>query len=512
MEALHQTRRAGRREWIGLAVLALPSLIITMDLTVLYLAVPELSADLKPSSSQLLWITDIYGFLIAGSLITMGTLGDRIGRRRLLLIGAAAFGATSILAAFSTSAEMLIAARALLGIAGATLMPSTLSLIRSMFHDPGQRTAAIGVWATSLSVGAALGPMFGGAILELFWWGAVFLVSVPVAVLLLAVGPKLLPEFRDPSAGRLDLISAALSLVAVLAVIYGVKGFAQDGLGSTHALFVAAGLALGIVFMRRQRTLADPLIDARLFRAPAFSASLAANVLGILVILGIDFFIAQYLQLVLGMGPLEAGLWLLPSAGGFILGSTLMAPLARRVRPAFVVSGGLALAAVGSAVLAGVEGTSGLPLLVIGSVLMAIGIAQALTLSTDLIVSAAPPERAGAASALSETGTELGGALGIAILGSIGTAVYRSDVAGAVPDGVAPEAEHAARDTLGGAVGVSDQLPASLIEAANHAFAHGFQVAALTSAVLMVGMAVAAALLLPDRSAEPEPEPALAPA
>jgi DHA2 family multidrug resistance protein-like MFS transporter len=354
--------------------------------------------------------------------------------------------------------------------------------------------------------------MFGGAILELFWWGAVFLVSVPVAVLLLAVGPKLLPEFRDPSAGRLDLISAALSLVAVLAVIYGVKGFAQDGLGSTHALFVAAGLALGIVFMRRQRTLADPLIDARLFRAPAFSASLAANVLGILVILGIDFFIAQYLQLVLGMGPLEAGLWLLPSAGGFILGSTLMAPLARRVRPAFVVSGGLALAAVGSAVLAGVEGTSGLPLLVIGSVLMAIGIAQALTLSTDLIVSAAPPERAGAASALSETGTELGGALGIAILGSIGTAVYRSDVAGAVPDGVAPEAEHAARDTLGGAVGVSDQLPASLIEAANHAFAHGFQVAALTSAVLMVGMAVAAALLLPDRSAEPEPEPALAPA
>jgi DHA2 family multidrug resistance protein-like MFS transporter len=239
------TRRAGRREWIGLAVIALPCLLATMDLEVLNLAIPALTADLQPSSAQLLWIIDIYGFMVAGSLITMGTLGDRIGRRRLLLIGAAAFGATSVLAAFSTSTEMLIVTRALLGVAGATLAPSTLSLIRNMFADPGQRTVAIAVWATSFSVGAAIGPLLGGLLLEWFWWGSVFLLAVPVMVVLLLVGPVLLPEYRDPDAGRLDLGSAAMSLVAVLAVIYGLKQLAQDGLGWEPTLTVLAGLAVG---------------------------------------------------------------------------------------------------------------------------------------------------------------------------------------------------------------------------------------------------------------------------
>jgi DHA2 family multidrug resistance protein-like MFS transporter len=279
--------RAGRREWIGLAVIALPCLLYSMDLTVLNLAVPHISADLKPSSSQLLWIVDIYGFLIAGSLITMGTLGDRIGRRRLLLIGAAAFGAASVLAAFSTSAGMLIATRALLGIAGATLAPSTLSLIRNMFLDPGQRTFAIGVWATSYSVGAAIGPLLGGILLEYFWWGSVFLLAVPIMVLLLVVGPVLLPEFRDPQAGRLDLLSAAQSLAAVLLVTYGLKKLAQDGPGWPPAISILAGLGIGVLFVHRQRRLADPLIDLRLFRVPAFSASLAAYTLGTLVAFGI---------------------------------------------------------------------------------------------------------------------------------------------------------------------------------------------------------------------------------
>src|ERR687891_1608279 len=246
-------KQAGRREWIGLAVIALPSLLYSMDLTVLYLALPSLTRDLQPSASQLLWITDIYGFLIAGLLVTMGTLGDRIGRRRVLLIGAAAFGAASVVAAFSTSAEMLIAARAVLGVAGATLAPSTLSLIRNMFLDPRQRTLAIGVWAASFSAGAGIGPLLGGVLLEYFWWGSVFLLAVPVMVLLLVLGPVLLPEFRDPDAGRLDLLSAALSLVAVLAVVYGLKQIAQDGLGWLPAVSIVAGLAVGVAFVRRQK-------------------------------------------------------------------------------------------------------------------------------------------------------------------------------------------------------------------------------------------------------------------
>src|SRR5687768_13525191 len=221
--------RAGKREWIGLAAIALPCLLYAMDLTVLNLAVPKLSADLKPSSTQLLWIIDIYGFLVAGSLITMGTLGDRIGRRRLLMIGAVAFGVASVLAAFSRSAEMLIATRAVLGLAGATLAPSTLSLIRNMFLDADQRRVAIGVWITSYSVGAAIGPLVGGVLLEHFRWGSVFLIGVPVMVLLLVIGPSLLPEYRDPNAGRLDLLSAAMSLAAVLLVIYGLKKTAEDG-------------------------------------------------------------------------------------------------------------------------------------------------------------------------------------------------------------------------------------------------------------------------------------------
>jgi DHA2 family multidrug resistance protein-like MFS transporter len=223
--------RAGRREWIGLAVIAVPCLLYSMDLTVLHLAVPQLSADLKPSSAQLLWIIDIYGFLVAGSLITMGTLGDRIGRRRLLLIGAAAFAVASVLAAFSTSASMLIATRALLGLAGATVAPSTLSLIRNMFLDPHERTVAISVWVTSYSVGGAIGPLIGGVLLEYFWWGSVFLIAVPVMALLLVLGPRLLPEYRDPNAGRPDVVSAGLSLAAVLSIIYGLKKIAQDGPG-----------------------------------------------------------------------------------------------------------------------------------------------------------------------------------------------------------------------------------------------------------------------------------------
>jgi len=510
--------RATRREWIGLAVIALPCLLYSMDLTVLFLAVPQLSADLRPSSAQLLWVTDIYGFLLAGSLITMGTLGDRIGRRRLLLLGAAAFGLVSVLAAYSTSAGMLIATRALLGVAGATLAPSTLSLVRNMFLDPSQRTLAIGVWISSFSAGAAIGPVAGGVLLEAFWWGSVFLLAVPVMALLLVLGPLLLPEFRDPDAGRLDLASAVLSLIAVLAVIYGLKQLAQDGLGWPPMLSILAGLAVGVGFVRRQRTLADPLLDLQLFRIPAFSAALAANTLDFFVSFAALLFIAQYLQLVLGLSPLQAGLWMLPSAMGFIVGSLLTPLLVRRARPAFVMAGGMALAAVGFGLLTQVDPTSGLAAVVAGTVVFSLGSAPMTTLATDLLVGSAPPERAGAASGISETSSEFGGALGIAVLGVIGTAVYRGQVADAVPASVPDEAAAAARDTLGGALAAAGQLPdqpgAALLDAAREAFTQGLHLSFAVSAAVAIGIAILVAVLLrhvgagvqPQRQPDPSPD------
>jgi DHA2 family multidrug resistance protein-like MFS transporter len=514
--------RAGRQEWIGLAVISLACALYVMDLTILHLAVPELSRDLTPSSAQLLWIIDIYGFVVAGSLITMGTLGDRIGRRRLLMIGAATFGVASVLAAFSTSAEMLIATRALLGVAGATLAPSTLSLIRNMFLDPDQRRTAIAVWITSFSVGAAIGPLLGGLVLEFFWWGAAFLVAVPVMAVLLVLGPRLLPEFRDPDAGRPDLPSAALSLAAVLAAIFGLKQIAQDGWGLLPALSIMAGIALGAVFVRRQRRLADPFIDMELFRMPSFSASLLVYGVGILLVFGGFLFLPQYLQLVLGLSPLEAGLWTLPWALAFVVGSMLTPRIVRRVHPASMMAVGLVLAAIGFGIFTQVDAASGFAAIVTGSAIFSLGTAPLFTLTNDLIIGSAPPERAGAAAGISETAAEFGGALGIAFFGSIGTAIYRGAMAGGIPDGVPQAAAETARDTLGGAVEVAARLPdplgATLLDAARGAFIQGLNLTAAISGVGTIAMAVFILVVLrrmrlgpgPEGDADLEQEPAIA--
>ena len=506
-----EVQGAGRREWIGLAVLALACLLYVMDLTVLHLAVPAISADLQPSSAQLLWIIDIYGFMVAGSLITMGTLGDRIGRRKLLMIGAGAFGLVSLLAAFSTSAEMLIVSRALLGIAGATLAPSTLSLIFHMFQDPKQRSVAIGVWIGSFSAGSAIGPVLGGLMLEFFWWGSVFLLALPVMAALLILGPRVLPEYKDPDAGRLDVISAAMSVAAVLAVIYGLKQIAQDGFGLPPAAIILAGLAVGVLWVRRQLKLADPMIDVALFRIPAFNAALAVNFLAIFVAVGYFLFVAQYLQLVVGLSPLEAGLWSLPSAVAFIVGSQLAPRIVQRVRPAYLIGGGLAVAAVGLALLTQVGPSGGLVTLVTGSVVISLGLAPVFGVTTELIVGSAPPERAGAASGISETGAELGGALGIAILGSIGVTIYRGEIATRLPAGVPADAEAVARDTLGSAVAVAGQLPdqvgAALLDTARAAFVHGMQLTSAIAAVVAVGLAILAVFMLRSQDVPPaEPE------
>ncbi|NGN70151.1 MFS transporter, partial [Streptomyces sp. A7024] len=441
---------AGPREWAGLAVLALPTLLLALDVSVLHLAVPHLTAELQPGGTQLLWIVDIYGFMIAGFLVTMGTLGDRIGRRRLLLTGATAFGAASVAAAYAPSAELLIAARLLLGIAGATLMPSTLSLISNMFRDARQRGFAIAVWAAMFSVGVAVGPIVGGVLLERFWWGSVFLLGVPVMALLLVAGPLLLPESRDPRPGRIDLPSVVLSLLAMLPVTYAIKELAH-GVDTGALLALAAGVAAGIWFVRRQRQLADPLIDVRLFADRTFTSALVILLVGTLTVGGVYLFVAQYLQLVAGKSALESGLWLLPSAVALIASSMASPLLARRFRPGRLIGSSLLVSALGYLLLTQVGADSGVGMLVAASVLLEVGFGPVIALGTDLVVGSAPAEKSGSASAISETGTELGVALGVAVLGSVGAVVYRGQVGDALP------AE--AGETLAGATAYAQELP-----------------------------------------------------
>jgi MFS transporter, DHA2 family, multidrug resistance protein len=496
---------AGRREWVGLGVLALPTLLVTADLSVLFLAVPKLTRDLHPSSSELLWITDVYGLTIAASLITMGTVGDRVGRRRLLLIGGGAFAFASLLAAFSTSPGMLIAARALLGVAGATLAPSSLALIRNMFEEERERQRAIAIWISCFAAGAAIGPLLGGALLQRFWWGSVFLVNVPVMALLLVAGPWLLPESRDPNPGEIDLPSVAISLAALLAIVYGVTRMAEHGIGSVAIALVVVGVLIGAAFLRRQQRLAYPLVDVRLFGLASFSSAFAALLMSVFIIAGTDLFIAQYIQLVHGVSPFITGLWMLPGIVGLIVGSMLAPAVAGTVRPGVVIAAGLVLAAVGGIVLAELSDTSSLAVLAAGTTLLGLGCGPIGALGTDILVAAAPAERAGAASAVSETATELGGALGIALLGSLGTAVYRSTLTGKLPDMISPPAAAAAKSTLGGAVDASmhlhPQLADGLLHAAKLAFTHGFAVAAAAAAAITAATATIAAITL--RHAQP---------
>lgn len=476
--------RAGRREWLGLVVLAVPCLLTVMDLAVLVLAVPELSADLDPSATELLWITDIYGFLIAGTLITMGTLGDRIGRRRLLLIGSAAFALTSLLAAYSSSPEMLIAARALQGVAGATLVPCAMALLFTMFTDERQQGTALGVIMGCFAVGAALGPVLGGVLLESFWWGSVFLINVPVMAVVLVAAPRLLPEYRAPDAGRLDLASVALSLVGMLGVIYAIKRGAQDGVDAAVLVTGALGLVAGVAFVRRQGRLDDPLVDLGLFRSPRFSAALGITVVGAFVMYGAYLLSTGFMQLVEGLSPLEAGLWLVPSAVAVATGANLAPVLARRIAPGLVIAGGLALMVAGFMTLAQLDTGSSLAQLIVASVVIHLGIGPAATLLTGIVIGSAPPERTGMASAINHTGNELGGALGLGLLGSLATAVYRHDT---------------------GSDSAAFGVPGRIVE---DAFAHAFQVTALASAVLVAGAVALALVVL--RAPAPEPAPSAA--
>lgn len=511
--------KAGRKEWIGLAVLVLPCLLISMDMSVLLFALPFLSADLAPSATQQLWIMDMYGFVLAGMLVTMGALGDRIGRRKLLMFGAAAFGLASVCAAYSSSAEMLILTRAVLGLAGATLMPSTLALVRNMFHDAGQRKTAVAVWTGGMTGGVTVGPIVGGFLLDHFWWGSVFLINLPAMVLLLILGPMLLPEYRDPKPGRFDLLSAGLSLATVLPIIYGIKQLAVDGFAVLPVVAIVAGLAMAFAFVRRQQTLPDPLIDLRLFRYRTFSAAVSVNMVTSFALLGFSLYTMQYLQVVQGMSPFTASLWSLSVMPAIMAAMAAAGIAAKTVRPAYIIGTGLLISAAGLTVMTQAHVHQSLIVVMVGAGLLAAGMLVATTLTADMILTAAPPERAGSASAVSETGSELGGALGFALLGSVGTAVYHHQMAGVAPAGISPQARQAAQDTLGSASSVAAQLPrqagAVLLDTAREAFTQGMNLTGLTGAIVLLVTAVAATVYLrqiPVTAPAPATAPAGAPA
>ncbi|MBL1086627.1 MFS transporter [Streptomyces actinomycinicus] len=484
--------RAGRREWTALGVLMLPLLLVSMDVSVLYFATPAISADLHPSGTQQLWIFDIYGFVLAGLLITMGALGDRIGRRKLLLAGAAAFGGASLLAAYADSAETLIAARAILGIGGATLMPSTMALLRTLFADPAQRAKAIGLWSGVMTGGIALGSVMSGILVEHFWWGSVFLVNLPAMVLLLALGPILLPESKSPESGRFDWLSVPLSMAAVLPLIYGLKEIPSEGWHPLYVVSVTVGLLFAALFVHRQRTSASPLIPPALLKGRGFAPALVLNLVAALAMLGSAIFTTQYLQSVLGKGPLAAALWsLLPSVFIGFAGPVTAQLVQRGVNRGHVVAGGFAAMTAGYAMLA-LIGTDSLWLVLAGAGVLACGMVAITSQLVDLAMGSVPVERAGSASSLLETGTEFGGALGMAVLGSIGTAVYRHEMPSTAPA--------AARETLGDALVTAARLPGgageSLLATAREAFTSGFQAAAIAGAVVTALAAAGAAVSL----------------
>ncbi|HEX9089024.1 MAG TPA: MFS transporter [Arthrobacter sp.] len=504
------TPRAPWRDWLALALLMFPVLLVAVDNTALTFALPAIARSLDASGVELLWIVDAYPLVLAGLLVAMGSFGDRIGRRRLLFIGSTGFAAVSAVTAFAPSAEWLIAGRAGLGFFGAMLMPSTLSLIRNIFPEPNRRRLAVAIWAAGFSGGAALGPIFGGWLVEHFWWGAILLVAVPIILPLLALGPALIPESRDPNPGRVDMPSIILSLLVMVPVVYGIKLLATHGLALEPLAAISFGLLMGFVFIRRQRSLlaggtatrTAPLLDISLFSNRIFSTAILANVLALFSYNGFILFLAQHLQLLEGQSPSESGVAMVPALIATVLAGLLVVPLVKKVRPGFVVAGGLLLSAAGYFVVAFGDHGNGPALLLAALLVLCLGVGAAETISNDLILGAAPAEKSGAAAAISETGYEVGSLLGTAILGSILTASYQGNLR--LPAGAAEaapaEASAQAGETLAGAVELAQSLPGPLAEAvmaaARTAFDSGVHITATIALVLMAGTSVLAAVVL----------------
>ncbi|WP_418062847.1 MFS transporter [Pimelobacter simplex] len=499
-------QRATARTWVGLAVLVLPMLLIAIDGMVLVFALADITADLKPSGTQQLWMLDIYSLMLAGLLITMSSLGDRLGRRRVLLVGAVVFAVASVLGALSTEPWMLIASRALLGLGGAAIMPGTLSLIRNMFLDRAQRRTAMAVWSATSALGAAAGPIVGGWIIEAFSWHAAFLMNIPVMVLLLALAPFLVPESRNPRPGRIDVPSMLLSLAGMISFVYGVKALAEGREpGLALATFVA-GFVLIALFVLRQLRLSEPMINIRLFRVRAFSGAVVTDLLSIFSLVGAMFALTQFLQLVLGLSVLQSAPWLLPQAAVSAVAGFLAAALVKRFPTSLIVGAGVLTTAGGFATLLTLgPGTE--PWMIAGALcLVGLGAGVGLTLTNDLIMSSVRPEQSGQAAAISETAYELGTAFGTAILGSLLLGFYRSGLADAAPAGLPGGVLASAKETLAGALLRAAELPgdlgAALSAAATESFTNALASAGGVAALILVGVSLFAGVMLRGVSAQ----------
>jgi len=504
--AAHQATADQRdpRRWWALTALSLAVLLVTVDNTILAVAIPSLTVDLAPTTAELLWIGDMYGFVLAGLLITMGSLGDKVGRKRLLMIGLVSFALVSILAASAPSAIALIGARGLLGVAGATLMPSTLSLIRNTFLDTKERTFAIGVWSAVAAAGGGVGPILGGALLEHYWWGAVFLVNVPIVAVIIVIGALSLRESKQAKPGPIDLISAGLLLFGMISSIYGIKEITIVGLEHTGPwIALVLGIAAVFAFIRRQLKLESPMLDVRLFKVPAFSGAVGADLISVFGLMGVYFFLAQQFQLADGDSPLTAGLRLLPAETAALVGALVAAKVIYRSGRRTAIGGGIGLGAVGLLIVGLILGDGIVPV-AMAMVLIGFGFGLSLTGTSDAILAAAPPDRAGSAAAVSETAYELGAALGIAILGSILAAWYRQIVV--VPEGIPPTEAAATSDSLSSAYEAATHAPAAIadavLEASRVAFTSALGVTCLIAAVMCAIGSFIAFRVLPPKNEE----------
>ncbi|WP_432138544.1 MULTISPECIES: MFS transporter [unclassified Streptomyces] len=491
---------AGASRWVVLVVLCVSLLLVAVDATVLHVAVPAVTEDLRPGAMELLWIVDTYPLVCASLLILFGTLGDKVGRRRVLLLGYALFGVASALAAFAPDAQVLIVARGLLGVGGAMIMPATLSILRQVFPDRRERALAIGIWSAVAAVGAAVGPLLGGFLLEHFWWGSVFLVNIPLMLVSLPVGRMLLPESRGSGEGPWDVAGALMAAAGLFGMVLGVKrlGGGESADSPLTVLALATGGGLLTLFVRRQRRRAHPLVDLRMFARPAFSTAVACIVLAMLALVGLELIAAQYLQLVLGLSPLETGLRLLPLTFAAMAAGLAGARLLRRFGPRSMVCGGFCLTAAAVASLTAMGGADAPALLLAGFVLLGFGLETTLFAAYESMLSEAPAEQAGGAAAVGETSYQLGAGIGIALLGSVMNAAYAPGLA-SVP-GVPAEASRSAGHSLGEAYEVAGHLggPAgdALRRAARDSFVHGLHVTLLVSAGLLL-LGAAMALRLP---------------